>query len=379
MPQQKFVLVICGKKAYIDMLNHSLIFLRHFSNKEIIVLTDTGRNEGSIEHDTIINVNVPSHLTNKEASRYLKTSLYQWLDMRHTYCYLDADIFVIDEKIDSIFDYRAGVIQFVQDIAPISVLSNYTVFYHDDKQLQEKEKTFLKRYESTHKKRLPLAFLKKKKGTFQTINQSNNQSRSSSPLYKWLYQAGLFFYKNINRYDLVTKGYWFDPFRNCWRDFKGNFVYSATSPALPKRIKETFGVEVTDNNWQVWNGGLFLFDQKSIDFLKTWHQWSMEIFSNPNWQIRDMGTLSAAIWAFNIQYQPTLSKKFNCLLYPDKLAAYQGEFRFSENGQIEQPISLHFINGLENTNPNLLADIKALEKNLFKKQNKIVFKDDALN
>jgi hypothetical protein len=47
-------------------------------------------------------------------------------------------------------------------------------------------------------------------------------------------------------------------------------------------------------DWQHWNGGVFLFDDSSVEFLSSWHEKTvMRIFDLPNWKTRDQGTLIA--------------------------------------------------------------------------------------
>jgi hypothetical protein len=55
------------------------------------------------------------HLNHHQASIFLKTSLWQYLDMEHQYCYLDTDIIAIDEQIDEVFDQFQAPISFSTD------------------------------------------------------------------------------------------------------------------------------------------------------------------------------------------------------------------------------------------------------------------------
>ena len=61
---------------------------------------------------------------------------------------------------------------------------------------------------------------------------------------------------------------------------------------LRQAIGSKFGVDVFDPEWQHWNGGVFLFDSGSMDFLDTWHTYTRAIFDDPGWKTRDQGTLS---------------------------------------------------------------------------------------
>ena len=98
-----------------------------------------------------------------------------------------------------------------------------------------------------------------------------------------------------------------------WITGEGIDVYNLTCPHLGQFIYNRFGIEVTDKNFQHWNGGVFLFDDNSEDFLNTWFDKTMQIFEWPEWKVRDQGTLIATVWQFGMQNNPLLPKKFNFL------------------------------------------------------------------
>lgn len=356
MSNRKFVFIICGKKDHIETLNQSLRFLRYFSQKEIIVITDKKRNESEILHDNIINVVSPVHFTNKQASRWLKTGLWQWLDMSHTYCYLDSDIIAVSEEMDSIFDYRQGVIQFVQDVTSIGDCGGYLVYENETKELRKKEDEFRKFFNQKTKSRLSSLRNWLKRKLSNGVKTSRGQGSSPRKPGK------RFFIENIGKSHLLSKGYFFDSRTGYWKNYKGDKLYAPTSTILIERIKETFGVEVSNPNWKMWNGGLFLFDKKSEDFLKNWHEWTIQIFENPNWQDRDMGTLAATIWKYEIENESNLPSKFNYLLYPNAFHKYKGNLEFSEG----DALGLHFINDLKNAPKRIQSDVNQLEEKLIK-------------
>jgi hypothetical protein len=76
-------------------------------------------------------------------------------------------------------------------------------------------------------------------------------------------------------------------------------------------IKNKFNIHVNNNNWQHWNGGVFLFNESSHVFLNTWHQFTLEIFKDPNWMTRDQGTLIATAWKFGLSNHKRLPMKYN--------------------------------------------------------------------
>jgi hypothetical protein len=129
---------------------------------------------------------------------------------------------------------------------------------------------------------------------------------------------------------------------------------------LRQRIQEKFGVHVADANWQHWNGGVFLFDGESTDFLDTWHEYTRAIFHDPLWKTRDQGTLVAAAWRYGLQDQATLDRNFNRIVDPMRdLPISDGEraglrppsfhvdasYSLAGGSDLPHPWFLHLING----------------------------------
>jgi hypothetical protein len=75
-----------------------------------------------------------------------------------------------------------------------------------------------------------------------------------------------------------------------------------------------FAIDVYDVGWTMWNGGVFVGDDRSSDFLNTWHEYSNSIFEKEYWKNRDQGTLAAAAWHHGIQSQSLLPQRFNYVL-----------------------------------------------------------------
>jgi hypothetical protein len=124
-----FVFAVCGASEHIDSLNYVLPFLKHFSKYEVIVVTDLLRNKGIIQHEHIININTPQELDNHQASIFLKTGLWQFLDMQHQYCYLDTDIIAINEKVDLIFEQYKSPISFCTDHCKMLAFSPSALYF----------------------------------------------------------------------------------------------------------------------------------------------------------------------------------------------------------------------------------------------------------
>jgi hypothetical protein len=123
-------------------------------------------------------------------------------------------------------------------------------------------------------------------------------------------------------------------------------------------IESKFGVEITDTDWQHSNGGVFLFDSESTDFMDTWHQYTQSICNDPDWRTRDQGTLIAAVWKQGLQHQPVLPRAFNHIVdamhgVPDakrrsrSVANYYVDRGYSldASSELPRPHFLHFING----------------------------------
>jgi hypothetical protein len=117
----------------------------------------------------------------------------------------------------------------------------------------------------------------------------------------------------------------------------------------------TFDIDVRRPDYRMWNGGVFLFDDGSADFLAQWHRMCLAIMAEPYWRTRDQGTLAAAAWRFGIQDQPVLPRAFNFIVdcmkdvAPARRASLAPEESFVRTdyalGAADAPHFLHFVNG----------------------------------
>lgn len=114
------------------------------------------------------------------------------------------------------------------------------------------------------------------------------------------------------------------------------------------------GILIPDPEWQHWNGGVFVFDADSAEFLDTWHRWAGEIQSEPYWKTRDQGVLIATAWKFGLQHQETLPRQFNYIvdgyryLYGDRSKITPDQFWVDESYSLREegpnrPRLLHLI------------------------------------
>ena len=111
---------------------------------------------------------------------------------------------------------------------------------------------------------------------------------------------------------------------------------------------------------------MFVFDKSSIAFLNTWHDYTMEIFNDPEWKTRDQGTLIATAWKFGLQYHQTLPIGYNFLISRNVVRDYCGNFTFKLHSiQSEiRPIGLHIINGVKKSDPTLKSDLEILRRKI---------------
>jgi len=127
---------------------------------------------------------------------------------------------------------------------------------------------------------------------------------------------------------------------------------------LRATIESKFGVEIGHPNWQHWNGGVFLFDSESTNFMDMWHEYTQSIFGDPHWRTRDQGTLIAAVWKLGLQHQPVLPRNYNYIVdamhgvpNPKRPALSSAgyhvdrEYSLDPCNGLPRPHFLHFING----------------------------------
>jgi hypothetical protein len=105
--------------------------------------------------------------------------------------------------------------------------------------------------------------------------------------------------------------YRWDEVKKQWLNANGDHVYAYECQHLRESIKSLWGIDVTDSNYQHWNGGVFLFDDDSERFLNMWFDKTMQIFETPGWLTRDQGTLIATAWELGLQKNALLPARFN--------------------------------------------------------------------
>ncbi len=132
----------------------------------------------------------------------------------------------------------------------------------------------------------------------------------------------------------------------------------STCSHLRESILCTLGVDIRRCDWTLWNGGVFLFDEESADFLNLWHGFTRQILTDSFWHTRDQGTLAAAVWKLGLQNQPTLPRAFNFIvdrfwgiplerragITPAQFHVWDEYSLTSDDGRV-RPFFLHFVNG----------------------------------
>jgi 4-hydroxybenzoate polyprenyltransferase/SAM-dependent methyltransferase len=111
----RFVYVVCGSAEHIETLHLSLRHLRPRTRQEILVVTDSTRNEIPVSHDRVIDVATPAALDAHQASIWLKTSLHRHVPLDRPTCYLDSDIVAIRGGVDDVFDHYRPPVTFASD------------------------------------------------------------------------------------------------------------------------------------------------------------------------------------------------------------------------------------------------------------------------
>ncbi len=380
MRKNIFVFVVCGEDEHINTLNYSLSNLKHFSDYEILIVTDPERNSLQIDHDNILNVSTPQEFDHHQASIYLKVGLHKFLDMGQNYCYLDSDVVAVNHKVNEIFSQFESPIVFAKDHCSIEQFSpnaincdciqdrnervnrlqkleeeQLVLFKQVDDAFQREWKKFVDKYGFTDKQLLAkynevigicesfgkefnsftnrpflvflLSHLNEDKYNFERVLQNSGKFRWDRKQRKIFDNEGnlifddhdkfdydRFDYDAVNYYSYIADrtGYEWREDQNSWFE-NGKNAYIAQCNHLKESIREKFDVLVGDDGWQHWNGGVFLFNSESVDFMDKWFDKTMAIFKDDKWKTRDQGTLIATVWEMGLQDAVTLPSEFNFL------------------------------------------------------------------
>lgn len=365
-----FVFVVCGGKEHLETLHFSLNYLRKRTKQEIIVLTDSSRNEIPILHDSVIDVRCPEHYDHHQASIYLKTGIHLFLPKGKRYCYLDTDVIAIGNRTDEIFEKYQEPITFAQDHCEMNEFSASAVNCGCLEKWQDNWDRYNEAYEALNKnKQIPNYNLPKQKELRKVFHQLDNDVLSNlvfllkyflSPR-KFRLNKDFYFDKKTRIWMHVTQGevlhetpnveiaeragLIYNRFTKKWFDADRRPLWQPRCEHLNEYIQDKFHVKSTRPNWNHWNGGVFLFDDQSHEFLTKWHHWTISCFEDKRFRTRDQGTLIATVWSMQLQNHVTLSKKWNLLAdyYSNKLVFHReyDSFSWNQNEERTRPEFLH--------------------------------------
>lgn len=393
MARNIFVFVVCGADVHIHTLNFSLPYLKHFSKNEILVVTDLKRNNIEINHDNIVNIDTPEHLDHHQASIYMKTGLFRIVDPGNHYCYLDSDIIAMDPSVDEVFEHRTGPVTFASDHCSMNEFSPYAVkcgCLEDKNGKREIIEKYHNRFNSDYSRLLAdqntrellsrlqkiksnpvgniftvlrylfVKFLSKRR-YFELDNQYVFDKQESS----WNDKKGnLLIYDFSRHYREIESNteFRFDRLRKRWKDENGRDIYEMKCDHLRQEINKKFNLSISKKKWRHWNGGVFLFDESSTQFLEAWHNSTLDIFNDPNWRTRDQGTLIVTVWQFGLQNQPRIPQKFNFIadFYNPSVQFEEGKGYTNNNWKTtEHPACLHVYHEFGRKDWNIWQDVEA--------------------
>lgn len=383
MKLNKFVFVVCGAREHIDTLHFSLRMLQKFSKNEILVVTDSKRNEIPVNYNNVVDIDTPIYLDHHQASIYLKTSLYKLLPTGPLYCYLDTDVIAINDSVDDIFTHKTGVITFAPDHSKMHQFSPYAVncgCLARNRAEWKELKHILNRYNNAPEVTDGALLLKQQnlKQRFELAKRNplgliSTAARYILPIQRMKFDDFAVYDKrsriwydlegNVILYDEApdvikqieanTNWRW-SAIKRRWISPTGENIHELSCQHLREKIQTKFDVVIDKHQWQHWNGGVFLFDEGSHVFMRLWHQRTMKIFKDPEWKTRDQGTLIATVWQLGLQNSYTLPKTYNFIADPSNPRLMLSEDkRFITDDAFEtqyEPAFMHIFNQFGDVN-----------------------------
>ncbi|MGM0650066.1 MAG: hypothetical protein ACQES1_06105, partial [Bacteroidota bacterium] len=295
------------------------------------------------------------------------------------YCYLDSDVIAVSDKVDNIFQYEPEPILFARDNCIFSEFSPHAMNCNCVEKFHKKNR-FFKKIEATFP--LPVFSPKTIKATEDERNKLKQHfNKIKTNKFRYFFTALGYLLK---RYLLPVNSVSFFEFRfnkknRCWYDSNGrmiDFDYSYYYKLLKKRyrikyntnkqrwenakgtditpdtprcshlsqhLNQKYGVVIPDN-WQHWNGGVFLFNHYASDFLSYWHRLTVKGFEDKKTKTRDQIMLAVTAWKFGLQHNKTLPKKYNFIAEHDNTNIdSETNMVFTDNNRenLIKPIFLH--------------------------------------
>jgi len=371
-----FVFVVCGAREHIDTLHFSLKHLKAFSSFEIIVLTDSSRNEIPVIHSNVVDVKTPENLDHHQASIFLKVGIHHHLPKGKLYCYLDTDVVAISEEVDEIFKEFVEPIRFAADHCKVSKFSPRAIHCGCLDRIYKERKKLQKAWDACS---ITDPSALKKKAELDVEFKKLDENKLLKKISDWKYKV-------VGRKFWLSKEFWFDkedrvwydkqnnpilfedvygrieretglrhdPEKDIWFDDTGINVWLDDCDHLVGEIDRKFNIKVADRDWQHWNGGVFLFNYQSHDFLESWFKKTMEIFEDLAWKTRDQGTLIATAWEFGLTNHSVLDKKWNFIAdrtnLDMKVNESTGEVTDDDFATVCHPAFMHVYHDFGDTN-----------------------------
>ncbi len=334
-----FVFVVCGAAEHLNMLKESYAWLLARTQYPIFVVTDSKRNEYPIDYPNLIDVKVDSSFNHHQASIYLKTYLHRILPSNMLAVYLDSDILAWNDNVDKIFDEYVSPVTFAPDHCKLKQFSSYAVnckcleTFQIFRNLVEHEIKINDIYSQSNdifiinQRRLLMDLVANEKSSllkkfrfylryFLSLRRFKiNEFILDKSSQLWYDASGHAIMQNVSLKKIAHK------LNLRWNILKqeiqladGRAVFVDNCDHLKENIESKFSIRIKQANWQHWNGGVFLFHTGQNLFMQTWHDLTLQIFSDPNWKIRDQGTLVATVWKLGLQNHPMLSKTWNLII-----------------------------------------------------------------
>lgn len=340
----RFVYAVCGERYYIETLNFSLAFLRKFSNYPIWIITDSARNEIPISHNNIVDIRTPVEYNNHQASIFLKTGLSIFLPKMEQgiSCYLDSDVIVLGPECNNIFHNYNPPVSFAPDHCAFGEYSPHAFQCSCEEEFVAGAETFRQKIKGyfpdfSFDSQQANADLKKLTALFGEMKK--HPLRNTSTIIRYLIaryifpvekvQLGEFVFMKKNRcwYNANNEMISFDNRyhrKKLWKKhrifFNNGDCYDENHRLLTPRtahcthlseyLKKKYGVDIP-TSWRHWNGGVFLFDFRSEEFMKCWHNTVQHEFSNSLTKTRDQSALAMCVWKNHLEQHPTLPVAFN--------------------------------------------------------------------
>ncbi|MFO7790092.1 MAG: hypothetical protein R6V32_05935 [Bacteroidales bacterium] len=391
-----FVFVVCGGKSFIEELNFSLTFLKKFSRYPVIVLTDSSRNEISIDHDNIIDVKTPSALPDHQAHLYLETQALHYLNTAKNdiFCYLDSDVIAIDKKINNVFNEYIPPVNFAEDHCTIDYFSpgvmNCSCIDGFNKR---KRQYFIMKDEYP----VPSHSVNAKKDWEELLETFKQMKRQP---FKYLKKAIPYLYKKYisPQKSLKLDNCYYDKKSRCWYNKNGELMsfdmhYHDKKLWKKHRLKNNNGIWMNQDNeiikpeaphchhlreylnnkykleipkgFQHWNGGVFLFSPISKDFMDYWHEITFnEIESGVIKSYDDQASLIVSAYHFGIENMKPLPAEYNFIAdYGKKSIDYSPGKGFTNDNfkTIVHPAFLHIYHNWGDKNWKIWQYIESLK------------------